>query len=456
MKKVMALILSVMMICGMCLSCGKAETPAESSSPVSDPTEESRSSTADTDATETSATAATETSGTQDETSGAAGTTTVTTKKATTTGGTQVKPTKKESMDYSKYNLDAYMTPIWQGDTVYNETLMFVPDAKTKKIEAAPLLYKPTKILSVRSFDLKTEYVEGFDFVVTPDGCIELTEDSRIPQWKYNDFYRVVPDVYALNSKSAPGRYLKYGDANMANMQVCVTYTHTEKWAGPVPAYQGSTLSRSVKLLSEKKPITIVFNGDSLMEGCDASGGKFNIDPHMPIWPIMATEELRKVYGGTVNYINTAVGGTTSEWGLNEVENNIIKHNPDLVVLGFGTNDGTGNMDPNQYKSNIEQIIAKTRAKNPNCEFILVSSLVPNPDADGWAKAVHHQYPAKLEEIAASNSGVAVVKMYDMQQYVLTKKRYWDMTSNNVNHCTDFFIRFTAQSVAQALIKNVK
>ena len=354
---------------------------------------------------------------------------------------------------YDQFDLYTCTYPIWLGNTVYNETIMFVPNATTKNIDPAPLLYTPEKVLSVRSYDLKTVYTEGIDYVVK-NGCIELTEGSKIPTILYNDYYRLSPDVYALNSKSLKGRYLKYGDETFFTKQVCVTYTHTDKWGGPIPKYQGSKLTNTIKLLNEKKRITLVYNGDSIMEGCDASS-RFGIDPNMPTWQTMVTERLEETYNTSIEAINTAVGGMTSEWGLSEVNNTIVQYAPDLVILNFGINDGTAKMAVEQYKSNMQGIINKVREVNPNCEFIILTNTVCNPDADGWTSSGSYQYPAAVKEIASSNSGIAVVDMYSMQQYFLSVKRYWDTTTNNINHPSDFFIRVFAQSVAQALIKDL-
>lgn len=364
-------------------------------------------------------------------------------------------PTKKPSNDfiYDKYDLFTCMYPIWAGNMVYNETIMFVPNAETKIIAPAPLLYTPEKVLSVRSYDLKTVYVEGKDYVVK-NGCIELTEDSNIPTISYNDYYRLSPDIYALNCKSVKGRYLKFGDKSFFSKQICVTYTHTDKWSGPIPKYQGNKLTNTIKLLNEKEKMTLVYNGDSIMEGCDASS-RFGIEPKMPTWQTMVTQRLEKEYNTHINAINTAVGGKTTDWGLSDAYNNIVKYSPDLVILNFGINDGTAKMPVEQYKSNMQGIIDKVREVSPKCEFIILTNTVCNPDADGWNSFGSYQYPTVVKEIATSNPGIAVVDMYSMQQYFLSIKRYWDTTTNNINHPNDFFIRVFAQSVAQALIQDL-
>ena len=51
--------------------------------------------------------------------------------------------------------------------------------------------------------------------------------------------------------------------------------------------------------------------------------------------------------------------------------------------------------------------------------------------------------------------GVAVAKMTDMHLHLLSLKRYWDMTGNNINHPNDFLARVYAQVVAQMLVEEL-
>lgn len=354
------------------------------------------------------------------------------------------------STDYTIYNIAKWIHPIWVGDTVYNETVMFVPNAKTKEIESAPLMYTPDKIISVRSFNLLTEYTENVDYVIE-NGRIKLTNHSRIRVWKYDDYYRPSPDVYGLPSISAPGRYLKYGAGpTFQKTQICVTYTHKDAWKGPCPEYQGDKLPKTMQRLKNKKPLSIVYNGDSVAVGAEASKWN-NMAPYTPIWTDMVTEELESVYGSDITTTNTAVGGTNSAWGLQNVRDNILKYHPDLVVLRFGGNDGTQKVSAAEFQSNIEGIIHAVREENPDSEFILVSPDLPNPDAEGWMGNTP-KYQKVLENICRDTSGVALAKMTDMSEYLLTKKRYWDMTGNNINHPNDFYVRVIAQVVSSTMI----
>ena len=71
------------------------------------------------------------------------------------------------------YDLDTYVLPIWEGDTVFYETAMFLGETGECK-----LLYAPTKILGVYDYGLQKEYVEGVDFVLEGNAIKRLAEGS--------------------------------------------------------------------------------------------------------------------------------------------------------------------------------------------------------------------------------------------------------------------------------------
>jgi len=76
------------------------------------------------------------------------------------TGATQAYIETEFPLD--QYNLDAYMTPYWLGDIVYQESVMVVKNADGT-IPDIPLLYEAKQIISVRTSDLATPFKEGTD-----------------------------------------------------------------------------------------------------------------------------------------------------------------------------------------------------------------------------------------------------------------------------------------------------
>ena len=53
-----------------------------------------------------------------------------------------------------RYDSSWALAPVWEGDTLYNESVLLVEDADGRA--QAPLLYPPEEILSVRDYTLKT------------------------------------------------------------------------------------------------------------------------------------------------------------------------------------------------------------------------------------------------------------------------------------------------------------
>ena len=357
--------------------------------------------------------------------------------------------------EYIKYNLDTYMTPVWKNKVVYNESVMFFPNAETREYDPAPLLYTPTKVLSVRSSDLKTEYEEGIDYVIE-NGKIKLTSNSRIPKWEYDDYYlKTAPEGFACGSVRAPGRYICFASGKKyAQMQLAVTYEHNAKWKGEISKYEGNVLKNTISKLKQKKLLQIVYYGDSIMTGCDVTS-TYGIAPSMPIFTQMITAKLKEVYGyDKIIQYNTAVGGKETRWGLEELETRVANIGPDLVVIGFGMNDSALSISVLEYEKNIRKMIENVRKENSNAEFLLVSTTLPNPDCKGYTK-LQPKYQAALENIVDDFSGVALVPMTDIHTYILTKKRYDDMAGNGVNHPNDFLARIYGQAVAQCLIENL-
>lgn len=372
----------------------------------------------------------------------------------TSSAGENNQTPSSKYMEYTKYNLDTYLTPIWKNKVVYNESIMFFPNAKTKEYDPAPLLYTPTKVLSVRSSDLKTEFKEGVDYVVE-NGKIKLTKNSNIYKWDYDDYYLQTPASVPIGSVSAPGRYVRYASGNeYAEMQLAVTYEHNGSWGGAVPQYAGNALKNTISKLKGKKALTIVYYGDSIVTGCEATA-THNMEPFMPMYTEMITAKLKKEYNySNITQFNTAVGGWTTNDGIKEVRERVTNHNPDLVLIAFGMNDSGVPISVADYEKNIRYMINDVRSKNPNAEFILVSTTLPNPDCNGWTN-LQPLYKAGLENIVKDTSGVALVPMTDIHQYILTKKRYDDMNGNGVNHPNDFLARIYGQAVTQCLIESL-
>ena len=164
----------------------------------------------------------------------------------------------------------------------------------------------------------------------------------------------------------------------------------------------------------------------------------------------MTVEALNTVYGQNITFENFGICGTTAAWGIEQMDGTVIPSNPDLLVVAFGMNDGAGNLSAADFTANLTAIVAKMKAANPDCEIVLVSTTLPNPEIP---EAYKTQPTYEAAMLALEEQGVAVVQMTSVHKSLLERKHFYDMTGSNLNHPNDFLARVYAQSLLSALIE---
>ena len=102
-------------------------------------------------------------------------------------------------MILDRYDEETYTLPLWKGNFIYHEDILFFRNRKS-----ARLLYPIDRIISVRSYDLQTEFTEGTDYTVK-DGELYITENSAIPVWDIEPFTSK-PDSHVFLLPSKPSQ----------------------------------------------------------------------------------------------------------------------------------------------------------------------------------------------------------------------------------------------------------
>lgn len=353
----------------------------------------------------------------------------------------------EEDLDSSEYDLAKYIVPYWEGNIVYNESVFPLENADGS-IDDIPLLYKAEKILAVRDATLATTYEENTDYELV-DGKLRIKKEGNITtitnDWMYPKTGTPGSDCFNRTG----GGLIRFGEGDTFHRrQIVVTYVHIDSWKEPIPESQGIKLPKTLAKLENKEPLNIVFFGDSITVGANSSkvvGAK----PRVPRFSDMMVDALKAQYGyDDIKFKNTAVGGMTTSWGADTVNANVIKHKPDLMVLAFGMNDaGTA---PAVYKSQIKQTIDSVLADNPDCEIILVATMLPNENVAGF---YGNQVKFAAELKALAKDGIVVCDMTEYHASLLKVKSYHDMTGNNVNHPNDFLARAYTQALLKTMSK---
>lgn len=383
-----------------------------------------------------------------------------------------------EGNDLTKYNRDLYLKSFDEGDTVYHESVMFYEGRDTAK-----LLYPISEVISVRSYDLKTTYINGVDFEITADGQIKLLEGSRIaayPTTLTKDFADATTDEQYYYIENNVKTIELLSDVNHAKYSLAVTYKHTEKW-GENEGYQGIDfngkaylLPKTIEKLENGETVNIVVFGASTSCGWSSSGlnnqnydnngtlenNVLDMAPYAETWMDMVLGELKEKYpNATINMKNIALEGKTSKWGMEELAKRLAwlgDFKTDLLITSFGANDLSGGyITADNYKTYMQSIIDIIRSTdtvngNENAEVLLWSYPLSNGNVERYAESRFAEFEEKLVELEAENTGVATVKITSAFKEITKSKLPADYLSNNCNHVDDFGVRIMAQGILSA------
>lgn len=321
-------------------------------------------------------------------------------------------------------NLDEYMKPVWEGTTVYNESVLML--SKHGGAASGRLMFQPDRILSVRDSGLKEEFKEGVDYQVS-GRTILATPGSTMPRMRDTDF----PTT-------------EFPWLSVAGKHVFVTYTHSDPWAGPRPSYVGNEMPETMARLRERKPLRVVAFGDSITLGINVTGYRGD-PPYMPDWADLFGDQLHRSFGSKITLINAALGGMTSEWGKENAESAVASLKPDLVLIGFGMND-FWSIPPGTFQANIQSIIDRVRSANPKAEFVLLSSIHFDPAYTSEATYLgnFNGYVERLRSMAGN--GVALLDMAGISEALYGAKKAKDLLADPM-HPDDFLARWYAQGL---------
>jgi acyl-CoA thioesterase-1 len=122
-----------------------------------------------------------------------------------------------------------------------------------------------------------------------------------------------------------------------------------------------------VAFKADESPKVILFFGDSLTAGYGLSKEQ--------AFPAIVQ---RKINDKGYNYkvLNAGLSGETSAGGLARI-NWILKEPIDIFVLELGANDGLRGLPLKQTKQNLQQIINKVKAKNPDVKIVIAGMMMP-------------------------------------------------------------------------------
>ncbi len=114
-------------------------------------------------------------------------------------------------------------------------------------------------------------------------------------------------------------------------------------------------------------------------------------------WRVHALTDLRRAYPKTsFTEIFAAVSGTGSNYGVARLERDVLRHRPDLVLVEFAVNDGTGSP---LVEAQMEGIVRQTWNANPHTDLCLVYT-VAETQLSAWREGRVPTVVQAMEKIA--------------------------------------------------------
>lgn len=112
---------------------------------------------------------------------------------------------------------------------------------------------------------------------------------------------------------------------------------------------------------------TVVFLGDSLTAGLGVQPAE--------AFPALLAEKIRTA-GLPFEVQNAGLSGDTSAGGVRRIDW-LLQRRIDVLVVELGANDGLRGLELKSMKANLQAIIDKTKAKNPQVKIVLAGMQVP-------------------------------------------------------------------------------
>jgi acyl-CoA thioesterase-1 len=139
---------------------------------------------------------------------------------------------------------------------------------------------------------------------------------------------------------------------------------------------------------------SILVFGDSLSDGFMLQRSE--------AYPALLAKKLRAT-GLNFQVTNASAAGGTTEGGLERLPPH-LKHKIDIFVLELGINDAFRGLPVDQIQNNLQQIIDKVKARNPNVRVVIAGMQLPNYTADDYVSA----FGKMFADLASKNTAALV------------------------------------------------
>jgi acyl-CoA thioesterase-1 len=163
-------------------------------------------------------------------------------------------------------------------------------------------------------------------------------------------------------------------------------------WSALISIFCGPAAAGAVPASSQMKTILVL--GDSLSAGFGLKSSE--------AYPALLAKKLRAA-GLNFQLTNASQTGGMTEGGLERLPAH-LKRKIDIFILELGINDAFRGVPVDQIENNLQQMIDKVKARNPDVRVLIAGMQLPNYAADDYVSA----FGKMFAELAAKNGGSLV------------------------------------------------
>jgi acyl-CoA thioesterase-1 len=149
-----------------------------------------------------------------------------------------------------------------------------------------------------------------------------------------------------------------------------------------VPAFADVSLADTARSdIADARPPTLLVLGDSLSAG-------YGLAVEETWVSLLASRLAQEGYGHRV--VNASVSGDTTSGGLARLGRALERHEPELVIIELGGNDGLRGLPLDVVRSNFEAMIEQSR--EAGAEVVLLGMRIPINYGPRYAESFHALY----------------------------------------------------------------
>ena len=191
------------------------------------------------------------------------------------------------------------------------------------------------------------------------------------------------------------------------NVPALTTDYLTDEMYEEATAFKEGDLSRLAKAMNKAKngeEITLAVIGGSITEGHSASSKANSWAAYFYKWWTECFPDTE------VNYVNAGIGGTSSYLGVHRIEEDVLSHNPDVVVIEFSVNDGAGFFHKKTYDNLVRRIL---KYSQDTAVILLFTTQENGTSAQGDHALIGFKY--ELPMLSYGNAVLSAIETGDLK-----------------------------------------